>query len=83
MMIRMLDTKRGSSDGFAVHQFHKGCFYIVGEELGESLAKSFLRAKVAEIVNQHVVEGLIKSPYFNGAFHEMEPRRASIRPVCA
>ncbi|MHC5536703.1 hypothetical protein ACYOEI_00330 [Singulisphaera rosea] len=39
MKITMLDTRRGSEDGFAVRRFHKGTTY----EVGEGLARSFIR----------------------------------------
>jgi hypothetical protein len=38
MRIKMLETRRGSEDGFAVHQYHKGCIY----DVADSLAVSFI-----------------------------------------
>lgn len=40
MLIFMLETRRGSEDGFAVRQFLAGMTY----EVADTLARSFLRA---------------------------------------
>ncbi len=40
MRVLMLETRRGSEDGFAVRRFHKGCCY----DIADSLARAFLRA---------------------------------------
>ena len=44
----MLQTRKGSEDGFVVRQFYEGSVYIVSE----SLARSFFAAGYAEKINQ-------------------------------
>jgi hypothetical protein len=43
MRIVMLETRRGSEDGFVVRYFKKHCAY----EIGDTLARTFIRARVA------------------------------------
>ena len=43
MFIIMLQTRRGSEDGFAVRCFQKGCRY----DVAESLARYFIHARIA------------------------------------
>jgi hypothetical protein len=33
MLLKMLETKRGSEDGFPNHQYHEGCIYNVADTL--------------------------------------------------
>ena len=40
MLITMLETRRGSEDGFICRRFHKGITYFIAD----SLARAFLRA---------------------------------------
>lgn len=48
MKIQMIETRRGSSDGFEVKQYHKGAIYTIGETIGDTLAKHFINAGWAE-----------------------------------
>lgn len=42
MKIRMLETHRGSDDGFTVRRYHKDILYAVGNSIGDSLARCFI-----------------------------------------
>lgn len=42
MIIRMIETRRGSDDGFIVRRYEKSSCLIVGKEIGENLARAFI-----------------------------------------
>jgi hypothetical protein len=43
MYVRMLQTRRGSEDGFAVRRFYEGCVY----DVADTLARIFINARWA------------------------------------
>lgn len=55
MLIKMLETHRGSEDGFEVKRYYAGREY----EMGDSLARSFIRNKWAERIVP-LTEGQVK-----------------------
>ena len=50
MKVKMLQTKRGTEDGFTVQQYLEGSTY----DLTDQLAKNFLATGVAERTNESI-----------------------------
>jgi len=48
MRLLMLETRRGSEDGFAVRRFHKNHHY----DIADALARVFLRSKAAQQISK-------------------------------
>lgn len=65
MLIHMLGEHRGSNTGHDVTLYQKGAYLKVGEDIGDTLARMFIRNGWAVEVKEDVVNKLIASPYLN------------------
>lgn len=52
MRIKMRWDSIGSEDGFKIREFHKGCIYVVGETIADTLARYFVAKEKADVVKE-------------------------------
>lgn len=72
MLVKMLDTRRGSPDGFSVVRYVKDCVY----DIPHSLAVAFLQSGYAENMDKRTADE--KLAEFMADLAELRERRAGV-----